>query len=165
MTTNGQTDVFVYTMETGKNTLASINTSGTGSGQGTSNNPTISSDGSTVAFDSLANNLDPKISGVAPFSDYQVYARNLGTKVTTLVSDSAAANAPGNNTSIAPSLSANGQVVAFQSDSTNLVSTPVTGGSIQDVYVRNLAQSAATLVSLEHRENRTAAPPAPSPRS
>ena len=77
--------VFVYNVQTGQNSLVSISASKTGSGNGTSNDLTISSDGSTVGFESLANDLDPHITGLEPFSNYQVYARNLVTGTTTLV--------------------------------------------------------------------------------
>lgn len=112
----------------------------------------ISSDGSTVAYDSLASNLDSKVSSLEEYENYQVYASTLDytndtVSSTTLVSVDTAGNSGGDGTSIAPSLSDNGQMVAFQSASDNLVDIP-NGGSYNDVYVRDLTTNTTKLVSI-----------------
>ena len=146
--TNGLTDVFVRDLQAGTTILASANVrSGSATGDGSSNNPVISSDGSTVAFDSLSNNLDTKYTGLAPFSNYQVYAFNVQTKKATLVTFDPTAQIAGNGDSGFASLSANGQVIAFQSSATNLVATSDGNGPFPDVFVRNLTTGTTSLVS------------------
>jgi len=147
---NYTTNVYVRDLQTNTTILVSRDVAGTNIGDGPSNHPVISADGSTVAFDSLANNLDPNYTGPAPFSNYQVYVSTLGpndtVSTTKLVSIDPTGTTAGNDTSIAPSLSDNGQMVAFQSSASNLVNTSVQ--SINDVYVRNLATSTTQLVSV-----------------
>lgn len=149
--TNGATDVFVRDLVMNTTTLISINAKGTASGNGTSNDPVISADGNVVAFDSLANNLDPKVTDIAPYENYQVYARNLTTKTTILVSvNHSQPTHAANDESIFPSLSADGSEIAFQSRATNLTSIP-DGNSeaAPDVYARKLSPLVATqLVSI-----------------
>ena len=55
--TNGTSDVFVRGPSAGTTTLVSVNDSGTDSGNGSSDDPAISANGTTVAFESFASNL------------------------------------------------------------------------------------------------------------
>ena len=115
----------------------------------------LSADGNYVVFDSLANNLDPNDTDMAPYDNYQVYEGNVQTGAIKLVSTDVAGTGAGiDGTSVFPSVSANGRYVAFQSDSQELVSTQVQGGSIQDVYVREMTKSSPTLVSIDTAGNR-----------
>jgi len=152
-------NVYVYDLLTNKNILVSASDAGGGIGNASSDDPVISADGSTVAYDSLASNLDPKHSSPEQFENYQVYASTLNYTTdavasTTLVSVNPTDTTAGDNTSIAPSLSDNGQMVAFQSSSDNLVNIP-NGGSFNDVYVRNLATNTTQLVSINAPGNAT----------
>ncbi len=152
-------NVYVYDLLTNKNILVSAADSGGGIGNAPSDDPVLSSDGSTVAFDSLASNLDSKLSSLEQFENYQVYASELNytndtVTSTSLVSVNTAGTAAGNGTSIAPSLSDNGQMLAFQSASNNLVNTS-NGGSFNDVYVRNLSTKTTQLVSIDHTGDAT----------
>src|SRR4026208_1025382 len=54
---NGRKDIFHRDLQTGVTTLISLNVSGTGGGNGDSQNPAISADGRYVAFESSADNL------------------------------------------------------------------------------------------------------------
>ncbi|MDR3639528.1 MAG: hypothetical protein P4L84_37350 [Isosphaeraceae bacterium] len=160
VTNNNYTaNVYVRDLLTNTTILVSRNVAGTNIGDGPSNEPVISADGSTVAFDSLANNLDAQHNGGAPFENYQVYASTLNytndtVSTTNLLSISPTGTSVGNGTSIAPSLSDNGRMVAFQSSSSNLVNTP-NGGSYNDVYVRNLGTSTTQLVSINDTNTAT----------
>ncbi len=148
---NDYPNVYVRDLQNNTTILVSRNAAGTDSGNGSSDNPVISADGSTIAYDSLANNLDPHYTDPTPLSNYQVYASTLSNDAVTstkLVSIDPAGTAAGNDTSVFPSLSANGRMIAFQSDSTNLVNTP-NGGSFNDVYVRNLTTNTTQLVSID----------------
>jgi hypothetical protein len=146
---NDYTNVYVRDLLTNTTILVSRDVAGTDCGDGPSNNPVISADGSTVAFDSLANNLDPNHTYVEPFVSYQVYAstlRNDAMNTTKLVSIDPTGTTPGNDTSASSSLSYNGQMFAFQSAASNLVSIPVQ--SVEDVYVRDLATNTTQLASI-----------------
>ena len=150
-------NVFVYDLLTRKNILVSASDTGHGIANGPSHDPVLSADGSTVAYASSASDLDPRISSPAPFDSYQIYASTLNlandtVAGTTLVSVDPTDTTAGDDTSIAPSISDNGQVVAFQSSSHNLVNFP-NGGSLNDAYVRNLATSTTQLVSINAAGN------------
>jgi hypothetical protein len=109
---------------------------------GASEAPAISRNGRTVAFQSIATNLDP--ANTDPGAD--VYVRDLKADTTTLVSRaSGLAGERGNGPSGTPSISADGRYVAFASAATNLVGD-VPPGSVQ-VYVRDLVSGELTLVS------------------
>ena len=88
----------------------------------------ISSDGRYVAFSSDANELNAgETSG-----RYHVFLHSRLTHSTILVSVSATGE-QGNNGSYSPSLSADGKLVAFRSDATNLVSGDTNGQA--DIFV------------------------------
>ncbi|MFU8806404.1 MAG: Ig-like domain-containing protein, partial [Bradymonadaceae bacterium] len=98
--------------------------------------PSVSDDGQRVAFFSDATNL---ISGV---SGSQVYLKDLGTGQVHLVSANGSGQAA-DGVSDAPSISANGRYVAFQSSATNLVA----GASGTHIYVKDLTGGGIWLVS------------------
>ncbi|MDQ1612242.1 MAG: hypothetical protein QOG00_2173 [Pyrinomonadaceae bacterium] len=139
---NGKEDVFVRDLETGKTTLASVNAAGTGGGNGNSTFPYLSADGGVVGFRSVANDLAANDTNNAT----DVFARNLTTGVTTLVSVNSAGTASGNGVSSFSSFSADGRVVAFASSASNLV-TNDTNGAVTDIFVRDLQAGTTALVS------------------
>src|SRR6185503_16545443 len=55
--TNGFSDIFVRDLIAGTTTLVSVNSNGTGSGNGHSSKPAITPDGRWVAFESAARDL------------------------------------------------------------------------------------------------------------
>jgi len=115
----------------------SVDNSGT-TGNGASSTPSISGDGSLVAFLSQATNL------VAGVSGSQIYVHNRQTNQAEVVSrDSNASVIQGNGVSSAPAISADGRFVTFVSQSTNLVP----GVSGQQVYLRDRQIGKTTLVS------------------
>jgi Tol biopolymer transport system component len=125
----------------------SVNSSGT-AGDGVSSTPSISGDGSLVAFVSQSTNLVMGVTGS------QVYIHNRRTnKIEVISRDSNAATVndstvttvnEGDGASSAPSISSDGSLVAFVSQSTNLV-TGVSGG--QQVYLRDRQTGLTTVVS------------------
>src|SRR5262245_17300231 len=141
---NGGTDVFVRDLDAGTTTLASRVSGPAGAPRdGASNEPSVSSDGRFVAFESDALNLS---SEDAAFVD--VFVRDLQTNTTTLVTrasagaaDGPAADAP----SFHPSISADGRYVAFQSGARNLSDDDL--DATGDVFVRDLQARTTTLVS------------------
>jgi Tol biopolymer transport system component len=139
--TNGTDDVFVRDMQTGQTTRASVDSAG-GSGDGYSYKPSISGDGRFVAFASDSSNLVPAdTNGRA-----DVFVRDSQTGQTTRVSvDSSGTQ--GNFESFAPSISANGRFVAFESVASNLVLGDTTAWN--DVFVRDQQMGQTTRVSVD----------------
>ncbi|HZU34552.1 MAG TPA: hypothetical protein VFA18_01515, partial [Gemmataceae bacterium] len=140
--TNGQMDVFAWDLQTHATTLVSVNSSGTDSGNGTSQNPVISADGRYVAFESTAPDLVANDNNNA--SD--VFVRDLQTGTTTLVSIDSAGTGSGGGASQNASISADGHYVAFDSMAPDLVANDTNGHS--DVFIRDLQTGATTLVSV-----------------
>lgn len=138
---NGRKDIFYRDLQTGVTKLVSVNSSGTGGGNGDSENPAISADGRYVAFQSRASNLVANDSNT--FLD--VFVRDMQTGVTTLVSVNSAGTGSGNGDSFTPTISANGKVVVFQSSSSNLSS--IDTNNKQDVFARDLQTGTTHLVS------------------
>lgn len=114
--------------------LASAVDGSTLAGNGLSGSPAIAgADGQLIAFESLATNL------VAGFTDRNgpgspdVYLRDLTALTTTLVShQQGVAAAGGNGASVQPSLSSDGQALAFASDASDLAAGDT--NSVRDVY-------------------------------
>ncbi len=103
--------------------------------------PRVSSDGTRVAFQSGATNLDP-----ADTDDIgDVYVKDLVTGDLTLASTSDAGEKGNGSSGPSPSLSADGTYVAFTSLSTNL--DPADTDDTTDVYVKDLVTGDITLAS------------------
>lgn len=107
-------NVFVYDRETGETTLVSVD-SNENKGNSYSYDASISSDGRYVAFSSDASNLVPGDTG-----GQDVFVRDLQTGTTRLIS-TAYDGSPANFFSEYPTISANGNYVAFASRASNLV--------------------------------------------
>ena len=121
--------------------LVSVASEGT-QGNSDSRDCSISGDGSAVAFSSDATNL---VAVDANGSTYDVFLRDLETGTTALVSVSSDEE-QGNSHSDAPSINADGSIVAFMSFATNLVAG--TGDeSYSNIYVRYLLTGITELVS------------------
>ena len=136
---NSQPDIYVKDLVTGEVQLASSADDGTIS-NGSSDAPSISADGTRVAFNSRATNLDPADTN----SNDDVYVKDLVTGDVTLASSSgsgvvATLGARG------PAISGDGLTVAFYSISTNL--HPDDGDGFHDAYVKDLQTGEVTLVS------------------
>ena len=124
--TNGSTDVFVHDRDTdgdgqydepGEVSTVRVSVDSAGvEGDDDSNFPSISSDGRYVAFESNADNLVASDNGL--YSD--VFVHDLQTGETTRVSVDLD-GVEGNDNSNAPSMSADGKSVTFQSAADNLV--------------------------------------------
>jgi Tol biopolymer transport system component len=97
---------------------------------GASQQPSLSSTGRFVAFSSQASNFGP---AVGTGRAWNVYVFDRQTGRTTVVS-TGMGGAPANGNSTNPSISADGQVVAFASTATNLV--PGTTKGVNEIFVR-----------------------------
>ncbi len=135
------TNIFVRDIVSGTTTLASVNSSEV-PGDSDSFNASISSDGTSVVFMSLANNL----AAVTNYGGYPIYLRNLLTGTTTLVSvlpSNVTADGWASDT-FAPSISDDKRYVTFQAYAIN--QEPVNYGQVlYSVYRRDL-QSLTTTV-------------------
>lgn len=112
-------------------------------GDGTSyaNQRTTSADGRYVVFISYASGF-----GGAPTTDRSVYRRDTLLGRTELVSRAdGVAGAPGDDSSFAASVSADGNRIAFASGADNLDS--VSNDNYTDIFVRDMAAATTTLVS------------------
>jgi hypothetical protein len=131
-------DVFVYNRQSGQIVMASVDSNGA-PGNGGSSSPSISADGSDVAFASLASNL---VSGDT--NDYcngdtpncrDVFVRDFPTSQTARVSESSFGE-EGDATSRAPVISSGGRYVVFASHAQNLT-TPHDSGRAADIFVHD----------------------------
>jgi len=108
----------------------------------TSNQPSISADGRYVAFTSQATNLVADDTN----GEVDVFVRDRETRTTRLVS--VAGNGDqANGPNVSPSISADGQHVAFETYASNLV--PGDTNSRVDVLVRDLVLQATSRVSVD----------------
>ena len=137
--TNGELDVFVHDRQTGETTIVSVSSYGVQGNNYSRKYPRISADGRYVAFGSYANNLVPNDT-----NDYDVFVHDRQTGETTLVSVSSY-GVQGNNNSDAPSISADGRYVAFDSYADNLVSNATNG--IGSIYVHDRGQQISPIVA------------------
>jgi Tol biopolymer transport system component len=137
---NGSSDVFVHDRVTGITERVSIDSSGA-EGNGASDAPAISADGSLIAFESYASNLTAGDSNGA--IDVFVHDRTTGTTERVSVDSSGAEGTFGGER---PSISSDGLLVAFESYSPNLVHGDTDG--TWDVFVRDRSASLTRRVSL-----------------
>jgi hypothetical protein len=141
--TNGRLDAFVRDLETGGTFLASVNAAGTDSGNGSTLFPYLSPDGSLVGFRSAASDLVANDTN----GSQDVFVRNIKTGVTTLVSVNSAGTASSNGDSSVSTISANGRMVAFTSNGSDLAAND-SNGAVSDIFVRDLQTGVTTLVSV-----------------
>ena len=142
--TNGLVDVFVHDRETGTTTLVSVS-SAEEQGDNASSGawpPSLSSDGSRIAFLSDAENLAP---GIPAESGSHVFVRDVGAG-TTEIADLSGTGERGNSQATAPALSDDGRIVSFTSTASNL--SPLTGEGGIHVYARDLAAGTTRVVDL-----------------
>jgi hypothetical protein len=130
--TNGVNDVYLYNVLAETNFLVSQTISGTGAADGASDSPVISPDGRFVAYRSAADNLVPGDSNGVP--DVFIYDRTSG--VTTLLSASQFGNGSGDNRSLLPMFSGDGQTLVFESAASDLVTNDWNRAS--DMFAFNL---------------------------
>src|SRR6266498_1721434 len=151
--TNGASDVFMY--EAGQTTLVSVGLGGA-PGNSHSTDPSISANGRLVAFYSVATNLvngDTNTCGpfTTPGSCSDVFVRDLQMGQTTRVSV-ASDGAQANGGSYIPSISEDGDFVAFESGATNLVSDDT--NNVGDIFVHDRQTGQTERVSVDSHGNQ-----------
>ena len=148
--TNGVEDVFVF--DRVERTTERVSLSGEGAaGNGDSYDPAISADGRYVAFTSAASNLT---AGDAN-EELDIFVRDRDEGATVLASVGPQ-GAQGDGPSVAPTISADGRVVAFESDADSLVAKDE--NHTGDVFVRDLVAEVTRLVSVGGLEVQTESP-------
>lgn len=136
----GISNVFLHDRLSGATTIVSQAASGDVAND-SSWNPSLSSDGRSIAFASFASNLLP--SPTNGFSKIYVRDRVLGTVV---LASPSASGVEVNGDCRYPQISASGRAVAFQSMASNLVATDTNG--LPDLFVRDFALGVTELVSV-----------------
>jgi Tol biopolymer transport system component len=128
--TNGQEDVFVHDMQTGETTRVSVS-SNEEQANLYSQTPAISPGGRYIAFSSASSNLTPGDTN----NKSDIFLRDLLLGTTTRVTLGLLGAEP-NNGCAGPSISADGRLIAFQSNATNLVENDLNG--MKDIFVRHI---------------------------
>jgi Tol biopolymer transport system component len=136
-------DLYVRDLTTGTTDLVSVDAAGTNSGDGWSRDAVFSADSASIAFDTMAGNLG---AGDAN-ANWDVYVRNLTVPATYLVSVNAAGTDGGNDYSVLPVWSPDGNKIAYMSAASDLGPVDEPDDRDQDVYLRDLATGTTSLVS------------------
>ncbi len=133
--------VYVRDMDTGVSRLVS-RAQGGGGGNGSSNWPSISADGTRIVYESGANNL--VVGDTNGYTD--VFTYDTQTKTTSLISHRPDGG-PANFASGKAYIAANGTSVVFTSTASNLVSESVGGRGQPNVYLYDIAAGTTKLVT------------------
>ena len=150
---NGVRDIFVHDRLTGETKKASVHSSGVEGNGGSYSTSSFSSDGRYVSFSSVATNLVTGETGGTPASLANVFVFDQQTGEIEKISISSS-GANGNASSASPSISADGLHIAFNSRSSNFVSSDFNGTS--DVFVHsrgNIKPIISSLSSFSVSEN------------
>ena len=139
--TNARIDIFVRDRLNGTTERVSVDSSGVQCND-TCDFNSISADGRIVAFSSYATNLVPGDTNATN----DVFVHDRATGITERVSVSSAGK-QGNSYSEGPALSADGNLVAFASRASNLVSGDTNG--VWDIFVRDRALGTTERVSVD----------------
>jgi Tol biopolymer transport system component len=142
--TNDELDVFVRDLVAGATTRVSVGPGGAESDD-RSFSPSISDDGRYVAFSSFAATLVP--GDTNRLLDVFVHDRSTGETTQASVG---AGGTPADGLSFTPALSADGRLVAFPSEATNL--GPSDANGVRDVFLFDLATSRTTRLSVASTE-------------
>lgn len=145
-------DVFVFTVATGETKLISRSTDDVNAANGDSISPSLSSDGSSVVYQSYATDLH----GLDTDADSDIVITDVATGTTELASLNTAGDGSGNSSSYSPSLSDDGTKVVFYSLASDLVSSDSYGGD--DVFVRDLTAGVTELASVSSDGTQSNAP-------
>jgi Tol biopolymer transport system component len=150
--TNGSADVFVHDRETGQTARVSVSSAG-GQGNGNSVMPTISADGHTIAFWSLADNL---VTGDTN-GEWDVFRHDCLTGQTLRVSVSSDGTQATGGTEVvfAPALSADGRYIAFHSGAWNLVNGDT--NTSDDIFLHDCQKGLTQRVSISNSGSQASA--------
>jgi Tol biopolymer transport system component len=148
--TNNTEDVFLFDRVTRKTERVSLSSAGE-QGGGDSYGPAVSADGRYVAFTSSA----PNLTAGDDNSELDIFVRDRVARTTVLASvgpHGTMADGP----SVAPSISADGRLVAFESDADSL--TPNDSNGTGDVFVHDLVTDVTRMLSVGGNGVQTESP-------
>jgi Tol biopolymer transport system component len=134
--------IYVWDAASQTNMLVSAAPDGIAHANSNSSSPVLSADGRTLAFLSLATNLDVNTPAT---SRGRIYIRNLVTGVTKLASLETNSNKPQEDDIEDPVLSADGSLIVFESASDGLVENDNNGEN--DVFLNNTQNGATDIIS------------------
>jgi len=140
--TNGWFDVFVHDLATGVTERVSVDSNGAEGDGNSADPPSLSSDGRFVAFTSVATNLVAGDTNGA----VDVFVHDRATGLTERASVDSAGNQTTGRIFGGAQISGDGNVVAFQSDATNLVPNDVNG--YLDVFTHDRVSGATQIMSV-----------------
>lgn len=140
--TLGHRDIFLRDTQGGETSRISVSTAGA-EANGASFNPAISSDSQFIAFESDADNLLDSTPDTNQARDIFVHDRFAEPFPVTFRVSVSTAGVQADGASFAPSISADGQLVAFESDATNLLGLGNDTNGMRDIFVRDLAAQPA----------------------
>ncbi|NBJ11483.1 hypothetical protein [Microvirga arsenatis] len=135
--TNNEFDVFRKDLATGA--IVRVSISGAGEANSESRNAQVSADGRYVVFESYASNL---VAGDTP-NTLDIFRKDLVTGE--IVRVSAVGATAANGASANAQISADGNLVLFESDASNLVGDDTNGA--RDIFIKNLTTGDITRLS------------------
>ncbi len=138
---NGMDDIYVYFPSTSQLQLVSVNAIASGSANRASRNPRVSPDGRYVLFESDSTDI---VLGAGGFGAAQLFARDLQTNTTILVTASPGGGGA-NRQSSNGFWSADSTKVVFESLASNLVTTD--NNNQVDIFLRDLVANTTRRVS------------------
>ncbi|WP_368497809.1 cell wall-binding repeat-containing protein [Herbiconiux sp. A18JL235] len=140
----GRPQVYARMLRSGSTELVSVNSDGTAGGDGSSVTPTVSANGTAVAFASNSSDISPLHPAAGGTS---IYVRDLTTKATALGTPTAMGSS-GIASAAHPSLSEDGRFLAFDSAQKDVVAEG-SGfpGSFSQVYVRDRVTGTVVVAS------------------
>ena len=139
-------DVYVRDLSTGVTTLVSTNATGDHGGNGHSRTPSISPDGTAIAFASSATDLGPVDTDLSWEGEDDIYLHDLATSTTTMITTNASRTDSADGFSVAPSYSPDGGRIVFASTASDLGAADANGTT--DVFVYDVASDSLSLVSV-----------------
>lgn len=142
---NGEQDIFLWNRNTQSHELISVNESGTATGNGASGVTAASMSANLryVTFFSAASDLVPNADGN---NVEDVYVRDRTEGVTKLISYDPVNAAIGNGNSFTPFISADGSVIVFATDASNLATNDL--NSATDIVATSLTNTLPSSVAL-----------------
>jgi hypothetical protein len=143
-------DIYIRDLVANTTTLVSVNGAGTDGGDRRSFNPSLSFDGTKVAFMSFASDLGPADDddGEAFEHDADVYVRDVSAATTVLASTNATGTDGGDDGSFRPVINAQGTRVAFVSKASDLGPADDPDPIGEDIYVRDLLAGTTLLATV-----------------
>jgi len=138
-TTNGRGEVFLYDVATGVTTLVTKGSSGNGS---KGNNPSISADGTKIAFTSGATDL---ITDTTTNGNGNVFLYDVATGVTTLVTKGSS-GIGGNSGSSSAWISGDSAKITFNSSATDLI-TDTTTNDNSNIFLYDVVTGVTRLIT------------------